>query len=131
MLRNSNHPLSRKIYDELNEVEVLELEHFHEFTGKGVEGKFNGDQVKAGSSSFVKAEKDPFNYDTSVHISFNDYYTGKYTIKNSYREGVREVFGALSPSCEVAILSGDNEGEKNFLNPITDTLVCMGCSQSF
>ena len=118
LLRNSNHPLSRKIYDELDEVEVLELESFYEFTGKGVEGEFNGVQIKAGASSFVKAKKDPFNYDTSVHISFNDHYTGKYTIKNCYREGVREVFGALSPSCEVAILSGDNEGEKNFLESI-------------
>lgn len=118
LLRNSNHPLSRKIYDDLNEVEVLELEHFHEFTGKGVEGMFNGDQIKAGSSSFVKAEKDPFNYDTSVHISFNDQYTGKYTIKNSYRKGVKDVFGTLSSNCEIAILSGDNEGEKSFLQSL-------------
>ena len=118
LLRNSNHPLSRKIYDDLKEVEVLELEHFNEFTGKGVEGAFDGYHMKAGSSSFVKAEIDPFNYDTSVHISFNNQYAGKYTIKNSYREGVKNVFRTLSSDCEVAILSGDNEVEKDFLTSL-------------
>ena len=118
LLRNSNHPLSRKIYNHMEKTSVSELEYFKEYTGKGVEGELFGDLIKAGSSSFVKAQKDPFNYDTSVHISYNDSYKGKYRIKNSYREGVKDVFETLSSDCEVAILSGDNEGEKNFLKSI-------------
>ena len=118
LLRNSNHPLSRKIYTSLEEVAVKELDHFEEYTGKGVEGEFEGNAIKAGSSSFVKLQKDPFNYDTSVHISYNDEYKGKYTIKNSYRQGVKEVFNQLHEDCEIAILSGDNEGEKDFLSTL-------------
>lgn len=129
LLRNSNHPLSRKIYDDLKEVDLLELEDFNEFTGKGVAGQLNGCHIKAGSSSFVKAEKDPFNYDTSVHVSFNDHYTGKYTIKNSYREGVKEVFETLSSHCDVAILSGDNEGEKGFLKTLLPNRTAMYFNQ--
>jgi Cu+-exporting ATPase len=45
----------------------------------------------------------------------NNEYKGKYTIKNSYRNGVKTVFDELNISCELAILSGDNEGEQAFL----------------
>jgi Cu+-exporting ATPase len=129
LLRNSNHPLSRKIYEDLHESEVTDLSGFEEFTGKGVSANLNGIFIKAGSASFVKAEKDPFNYDTSVHISFNDQYTGKYTIQNSYRKGVKEVFGVLSTDCEVAILSGDNEGEKDFLTSLLPKNTAMHFNQ--
>lgn len=129
LLRNSNHPLSRKIYDSLDHAAVAELEHFEEYTGKGVQGEFDGNEIKAGSSSFVKAEKNLFNYDTSVHISYNNHYKGRYTIKNSYRQGVKEVFGSLSADCEVAILSGDNEGEKNFLKSMLPTNTKMYFNQ--
>lgn len=118
LLRNSNHPLSRKIYDGLEEVAIVALDEFQEHTGKGIAGEFSGDFVKAGSSSFVKAHKDPYNYDTSVHISFNDAYTGKYTIKNSYRSGVKEVFDTLKNNYELSILSGDNSGEKSYLQSL-------------
>lgn len=129
LLRNSNHPLSRKIYEDLHKSEVSDLSGFEEYTGKGVSARLNGMTIKAGSASFVKAEKDPFNYDTSVHISFNDQYTGKYTIQNSYRTGVKEVFGALATDCEVAILSGDNEGEKDFLTSLLPKNTAMHFNQ--
>ena len=119
LLRNSNHPLSRKIYDDMDAVAILELDEFEEHTGKGIAGEFSGGNlVKAGSSTFVKAHKDPYNYDTSVHVSFNDAYKGKYTIKNSYREGVKDVFDTLETDYELSILSGDNEGERDYLKSI-------------
>ena len=118
LLRNSNHPLSRKIYDNMDDVAVLELDEFEEHTGKGISGGFSGDWVKAGSSSFVQAEENPYNYDTSVHVSFNDAYKGKYTIKNSYRNGVKDVFETLKTEYDLSILSGDNEGEREYLESI-------------
>ena len=119
LLRNSNHPLSRKIYDDLDEVSILELDEFEEHTGKGIAGEFSsGNVIKAGSSSFVKADQNPYNYDTSVHVSFNDTYKGKYTIKNSYRTGVKDVFDTLQTDYELSILSGDNEGEKEYLESV-------------
>lgn len=118
LLRNSNHPLSRKIYDSMKEVSVAELENFEEVTGKGITAEYQGNLVKAGCSSFVNALNDPFNFDTSVHVSFNNSYKGKYTIKNSYREGVKDVFDTLNNEYELSILSGDNDGEKNYLESI-------------
>lgn len=118
LLRNSNHPLSRKIYDSMDTVLVEELDNFEEHTGKGINGEYQGCLVKAGSSTFVNADKDPNNFDTSVHISFNEQYKGKYSIKNSYREGVKEVFDNLRTNYDLTILSGDNNGEKQYLRSI-------------
>ena len=118
LLRNSNHPLSRKIYEEIQESQVANFEDFQEITGKGIQANINGNLLKVGSASFVNAEQNLQNYDTSVHISFNEEYTGKYTIKNSYRTGVKEVFNSLSLEYELSILSGDNEGEKNYLQSV-------------
>ena len=118
LLRNSNHPLSRKIYDGIEERQVTSLEDFQEITGKGIQANIYGELLKLGSASFVNAEQETQNYDTSVHISFNEEYTGKYTIKNSYRDGVKNVFDTLSSEYELSILSGDNEGEKNYLESV-------------
>ncbi|MFY0631487.1 MAG: heavy metal translocating P-type ATPase metal-binding domain-containing protein [Flavobacteriaceae bacterium] len=115
LLRASNHTLSRKIYNEFKEEEVRPITNFKEFVGKGIEAIVEGDFVKIGSQSFVNQKEQQANLDTSVHISFNNTYTGKFTIKNKYRAGVKEVFDELSEVYETAILSGDNEGEKLFL----------------
>lgn len=118
LLRNSNHPLSRKIYDSIEEGQITSLEDFQEITGKGIQANIYGELLKLGSASFVNAEQEIQNYDTSVHISFNEEYTGKYTIKSSYRDGVKNVFDTLSSEYELSILSGDNEGEKNYLQSV-------------
>ena len=94
------------------------MEDYSEVTGKGIQGKFKKNCVKAGSASFVNAHQEPHDYDTSVHISMNDEYKGRYTIKNSYRNGVKKVFSSLEPAYELAIVSGDNEGERKYLQTI-------------
>src|SRR5690606_21492207 len=55
LIRISNHPLSRKLYDFLPEGQKLEVENFDEITGKGIQGIIQGQQVKVGSASFVGA----------------------------------------------------------------------------
>lgn len=115
LLRNSNHPLSRKIYNSFDEVDVVDLDNFEEITGKGISGMLDGISIKAGSSTFVQARKNPYNFDTSVHISLDDDYKGKFSIKNSYRHGVDGVFETLNSDYELSILSGDNDGEKKYL----------------
>ncbi len=118
LLRNSNHPLSRKIYDQVLDAETVSITNFQEILGKGVQAKVNEKSIKAGSSSFVNSKESALNFDTSVHVSFEDEYTGKFTVKNSYRKGVEKVFDSLEEDYDIAILSGDNEGEKEYLQTI-------------
>ncbi len=114
-LRASNHPLSRSLYDLLAEQDIITLDEYEEHLGKGLEGTKDNDHMKIGSVDFVGNRPSADALNTSVHISSNDSYRGKYVFHNQYREGVSDVFQGMSESLDLAILSGDNEGEKQRL----------------
>ncbi len=117
-LRVSNHPLSRTLYQTFSDVEVLQIDKYNEVIGRGIEVNYDNNSLKLGSSSFVKNQEQKSSFDTSVHISFNENYFGKFTFKNSYRNGVKPLFNALESNYELAVVSGDNEGEKKYLKKI-------------
>ncbi|MDO4880154.1 MAG: heavy metal translocating P-type ATPase metal-binding domain-containing protein [Capnocytophaga sp.] len=114
VLRNSNHPLSRQIYDCIPNIEKLEITNFQEISGKGMIATYEDIEIKIGSSSFIIAE--PNNLETSVYISINNKYKGKYIFENEYRKGMKELFSSLSKRYDLVILSGDNESERENLS---------------
>ena len=121
-LRASNHPLSRSLYNILQENDICTLDHFKEEVGKGVVGVSNHNQIKAGSYPFATNEErisEKVNsHQTAVHISVNNSYKGRYIFFNEYRDGMQEIFKSLSKNYELAVLSGDNSGEKDYLKTI-------------
>lgn len=66
---------------------------------------------------------------TSVHISSNNIYKGRFVFHNHYREGVASVFKEMDETLDLAILSGDNEGEKTRLEEILPKLTPMYFNQ--
>jgi Cu+-exporting ATPase len=118
VLRASNHPLSRMLYDFLPETQKMKLDHFEEITGKGIRATIDGTTIQLGSSSFVGANEENAIQQTSVHISINENYIGKYVFNNQYREGLSSLFAYLSQGYQLKILSGDNEGERNALEQL-------------
>lgn len=114
LLRGSNHPLSRRLYEFLPAAQLLPVEDFKETTGKGLQGRVNGFYIKIGSAAFVGQEPDTV-LQTNVHISINRNYQGKYVFDNQYRDGLSELFAQLGKGYELKILSGDNEGEQEVL----------------
>ena len=110
-LRSSNHPLSRTLYDILKEQNIITLDHFEEHLGKGIEASYGNHKIKVGSASFVGYAQETSVLNTSVHISTNNDYKGKFTFYNSYRKGVSKLFNVLKKRYDLVILSGDNEGE--------------------
>ncbi len=117
VLRGSNHPLSRMIYDHLPATHVLPLDSFEEVTGKGIIGVIDGFTVKIGSAAFVE-DAEESGLQTSVHVSINRNYLGKYVFENQYRDGLKELFENLGKNYELKILSGDNEGERRLLEQL-------------
>ena len=109
-LRGSNHPLSRTLYDILDDHNIITLNGFEEHLGKGIQASYNTDHIKIGSASFVGAQESSV-LNTQVHISTNNTYKGKYTFYNSYRKGLAKLFNTLKKNYDLVILSGDNEGE--------------------
>ncbi|WP_431106905.1 heavy metal translocating P-type ATPase [Winogradskyella poriferorum] len=117
-LRGSNHPLSRSLYNILDEHNIVTLDTFEEHIGKGIEAKHNDINLKIGSASFVGSTQEATVLNTTVHISSNNVYKGKYTFYNSYRKGVSKLFNKLKKHFDLVILSGDNEGERENLKKL-------------
>ncbi|MEG3657545.1 heavy metal translocating P-type ATPase metal-binding domain-containing protein [Arenibacter palladensis] len=111
-LRSSNHPLSRKLYDMLAEQNIVPLEEYEEYLGQGIKGSTVTDSVKIGSAAFVGNTNINNKDSTSVHLSSNDEYKGCFIFQNQYRDGISESFKTMSRDLELAILSGDNAGER-------------------
>ncbi|MFM9988947.1 heavy metal translocating P-type ATPase [Flavobacterium sp.] len=118
VLRASNHPLSRMLYDFLPEAKRIKINHFEEITGKGIEAQVDGFKIKIGSASFVEKLEENSVQQTSVHIKINEIYFGKYIFNNEYREGLGTLFKNLNTNYEIKVLSGDNEGERETLEQI-------------
>ena len=113
-LRASNHPLSRELYDILETHQIKTLDDFSEHTGKGIEGKLGSHSIKVGSANYVGTQAKDFK-GTSVHVSANENYKGRFVFKNKYREGLVPLFKNLAKDYSVILLSGDNDGEKQKL----------------
>ena len=115
VLRASNHPLSRTLYEYIQQKPLLEeLTSFEEILGKGIKASFNKTIIQLGSANFVGVVSTIIN-ETSIYIKINEEIKGHFIFQNSYREGLKEVFETLKESYKLVILSGDNEGEKEYL----------------
>ncbi|GGK20094.1 ATPase [Yeosuana aromativorans] len=117
-LRGSNHPLSRSLYNILDEHDILTLDSYEEYLGEGISGQYKQSHIKVGSAPFVGRATDTATLNTSVHISSNNAYKGKFTFYNAYRKGLSQLFNQLKKHYDLAILSGDNEGEKENLTKL-------------
>jgi len=120
ILRASNHPLSRMLYDFLPETKKIKIDDFQEITGKGIQGSIDNKTVEMGSATFVdapvletlEAEK------TALHIKIDGLYYGKFIFENQYRKGLEKLFVDLSQNYQIKVLSGDNDGERRNLETI-------------
>ncbi len=110
-LRGSNHPLSRGLYDILDQNNIVTLDTFEEHLGQGIEASHKTENIKIGSAKFVGYQNENAILNTAVHISTNNTYKGKFTFYNSYRKGLSKLFNKLKKNFDLVILSGDNEGE--------------------
>ena len=120
-LRGSNHPLSRSLYDMLKSHDIMPLNSFEETPGLGIEARHDNQMIKVGSASFVGVHQKEDELNTEVHISSNNEYKGKFTFFNSYRRGLSRLFNNLHDSYRLAIISGDNEGERENLQKLLPT----------
>ena len=129
-LRASNHPLSRTLYAMLNEHDIYTLDDFNEDLGAGIEGKKDNQSMRIGSADFVGDVKERNTDFTSVHVSYNDTYKGCFAVHNVYREGVFDLLNEVDKQMDMALLSGDNAGEKDRLKEKLPKLTSMHFNQS-
>jgi len=120
VLRASNHPLSRMLYDFLPETKKIKTDDFQEITGKGIQAIIQQKQIQIGSAEFVRnSVSDTSEIEkTSLHIKIDTIYYGRFVFKNQYREGLQELFLELSKTYQIKVLSGDNDGERESLEAV-------------
>ena len=118
VLRASNHPLSRMLYDFLPETKREKVILFDEIPGKGIQAKIFDRQIQIGSASFVGKIQEEGLQQTAVHIKIDEVYCGHYIFNNEYRTGLEDLFQLLNKKYEIKILSGDNEGERPTLEKL-------------
>ena len=120
VLRASNHPLSRMLYDFMPESKRIKIIDFEEITGKGILASIENKTIQIGSAAFVgisdsgtgEPEK------TALHIKIDNVYYGKFNFQNQYRDGLATLFLSLSKNYQLKVLSGDNDGERSNLEAI-------------
>ena len=120
VLRASNHPLSRMLYDFLPETKKIKIDDFQEITGKGIQGSIDNKTVQMGSARFVDAPvlENQEIEKTALHIKIDGLYYGKFIFENQYRKGLEKLFVDLSQNYQIKVLSGDNDGERRNLETI-------------
>ncbi|MDX5444199.1 MAG: HAD-IC family P-type ATPase, partial [Hymenobacteraceae bacterium] len=133
LLKHSTHPLSLRIYNTL-EGQALPVKGFEENTGSGIRGFVCDVDHRVGSASFTGAASAPGvthnPLQTRVYIKIGDEIAGYYTFGNVYRNGINEVISELKQEKKLAVLSGDNDSERQRLQQIMGQEADLNFSQS-
>lgn len=118
----STHPLSSLITKSIAEVADSTVTDFKEFPGKGIEGSFEGKGVRVGSSDFTGFLDWADTKSSNVFVSIDGQVKGYYSISISIRENIKGMLKRLGKKC-VALLSGDNDGDKAKMETLFDPSV--------
>jgi Cu+-exporting ATPase len=121
MARQSTHPLSKALAGYLNNAEasVPVIDNFEEHTGRGLSAQFRQQNIRMGSAAFVEA---PLESTAQVHISIGGVYRGAFRISNRFRLGLESTLSSLAQNYQLAMLSGDDEADRERLSLLFSTL---------
>lgn len=122
LVKNSTHPLSRRIYESIKSDGEFTLENYKEFPGKGIKGITGQNEYKIGTLEFVSAGEikndESENKASKVYVSKNGKLKGYFLILNYFRKGLNELVSSLREDKTLSVLSGDNDNEKENLSQI-------------
>lgn len=122
LVHNSSHPLSKNISKIFKDVELLKINNYNETPGQGISANIDGDNVQIGSRVYVTEthEKNENNLSTKVYLAIDGKVRGFFTVTNSYRPKLKEVINSLKGNFRLSVLSGDNDGERKYLQDFFD-----------
>ncbi|HWC59816.1 MAG TPA: heavy metal translocating P-type ATPase metal-binding domain-containing protein [Verrucomicrobiae bacterium] len=124
LAKQSTHPLSTRISASLrNKVSAEEVIDFCETAGGGIEGQVDGHEIKLGSRHWVEShilsevkngeKQDACPTDgSSVCIVIDGKVRGTFVLANSIRTDIDQLTRKLSVEYDLALLSGDNESDR-------------------
>jgi len=109
----SNHPISKAIFQGLDGSFSQDIEYFKEVSGNGIEARLENNLIRVGSSKYINTlQSEDLK---GVLAEINGRVIASFNIENQLRDGVEELVDTLSKSYNVSILSGDNNKEEERL----------------
>jgi P-type Cu+ transporter len=111
----STHPMSKAILKWLDINQRVTVTGFKEMPGKGIEGLVKEDLISLGSEIFVTGKSSGNKSQSLVYLAMEGELLGVFTFRNHYRDEIPAVLRKLQKKYSISILSGDNDGEKNYL----------------
>lgn len=95
---------------------ILELFHFREHAGRGIEGRVLGKALCLGSAAWLKSRgvnvPEAAGGSSVVHLAVGGVHRGHFKVGSALRPQTEDLIGELSARYELALLSGDNERER-------------------
>ncbi|HWD18733.1 MAG TPA: heavy metal translocating P-type ATPase metal-binding domain-containing protein [Verrucomicrobiae bacterium] len=105
----SAHPIALAVRRFLKSSHSHGVSQFHEIPGSGIEGRVAGHWLRLGSASWLNlAAPRPGN----AHLMIDGHYRGAFALACGVRPEIQPLLQRLARTHELALLSGDNENER-------------------
>jgi Cu+-exporting ATPase len=117
----SLHPMSKAIaqWAIIEHGSNYQVSGFEEIPGKGVQAKVGDSLLQLGSALFVTNAPIGANLQSAVHLAIDGEQLGRFSFRNHYRDQVPALLKQLGKmGYPITILSGDNAGEKTYLQSL-------------
>jgi len=125
MTRHSTHPLPVRIGEAIKRAHFPEpVRSFLETPGRGMEGSVDGHEIWMGSAAWLETRGVQTSLATAgansrtsegsaVHVAIDGEYRGRFVLTSAVRSATKQMISTLGRAREVALLSGDNESERD------------------
>jgi Cu+-exporting ATPase len=99
---------------------ALEVFHFSEHKGLGLEAVLDEEHWKVGSAKWTGAEETVTAEQgfSVVHVRKGDHLRGRFLVGSRYRDDLKQVLEKLSKDLKIAVLTGDSDREKSQLSQL-------------
>jgi P-type Cu+ transporter len=118
MAKNSNHLMSKTLYESDKESPIAQLDHWEEVVGKGMVAVYQNQNIRLGSSNWILPNSKTENNKTKVVYEKNGIVVGQFVFCNHYRKGINEMIKTLGAKYHLSLLSGDSDAEKEKLTTL-------------
>ncbi len=125
LIRNSTHPVSARLFAQINAGSSLPVSGFNETAGRGIEGYVDGVEVRIGSNEFFRAEvgtnvvsKTKVKKLPGTFVEIDGELKGHFLFNTMLRQGVTGLIGRLRKRLNLSLLSGDTDRDKTMLDEV-------------
>lgn len=95
----SNHPIAKSILNKFNEenknLDISNVQNFEEISGKGLQYRYNGKEIKIGNSNFIQVEQKDDIIGTVLYLQINEKIIGNIVLSDEIKNGTKQAIEKL------------------------------------